>query len=380
MTVFKTFLKVLKACRVPIILYTVILICFGGFNMQTSDTAVSFVASKPDVLIISEEDNQGITKNLIEYIEANSNIKEIQDGEEAVNDALFYRDINYIIYIPAHFGQDLMAGKDPQIQVKSTGDYNASLAEMMLTEYIKTAKAYASELTAEAELVDKMNETLSKRATVEITSNLDSNALSKAAFYYNFANYSILAGCVYVICLILSSFREQKIYKRTMISSMNYKKYNRILLFANGLFALVLWGFYVLLSFVLVGKIMFTMHGLFYIINSLIFTLCGVTIAFLIGNLVNNKNALNGIVNVVALGSSFLCGAFVPMQWLPDFVIKIAHILPSYYYISSNELLTELENFSVGAMRPILINMGMLAVFMVIFTAAANIAARKKIG
>ena len=37
MTVFKTFLKILYACRIPILTYTIILIIFGGINMQTSD-------------------------------------------------------------------------------------------------------------------------------------------------------------------------------------------------------------------------------------------------------------------------------------------------------------------------------------------------------
>ena len=137
---------------------------------------------------------------------------------------------------------------------------------------------------------------------------------------------------------------------------MNYKEYNRKLLLSNSLFAIVLWFFYVSLSFILLGDIMFTAHGLIYIINSFIFTLCTLTIAFLIGNLVSNKNAINGIVNVVALGSSFLCGSFVPMEWLPDSVLKIAHILPSYWYIKTNELLKTMETFNLETMKPILIN------------------------
>ena len=69
-----------------------------------------------------------------------------------------------------------------------------------------------------------------------------------------------------------------------------------------------------------------TKEGLIYILNSFIFTICATTMSFFIGNLITNKNAVNGIVNVVALGSSFLCGAFVPMRWLPDSVLKIAHV------------------------------------------------------
>jgi len=378
MTVFKAFSKVLNKCKVPIIIYTCILVFFGAFNMQTSEQSTSFIATKPDILIINNDQEEGITKNLINYITENSNIIEIKDDEQAMNDALFYRDVNYIIYIPENYRQNFLNGENPEIEIKSTGDYQSSLAEMMLERYIKVANIYQKNITSEEELINTINETLSKQTEVEITSKLDTTNLGKAAFYYNFANYSILAGCVYVICLILSSFKEEKIAKRTIISSMNYKSYNRKLLLSNSIFAFVLWIFYVILSFVLIGDIMFTKYGLIYIANSFVFTICAVTIAFLIGNLVNNKNAINGIVNVVALGSSFLCGAFVPMQWLPDIVLNIAHVLPSYYYISSNEMLKELEIINLETAKPILINMGIILIFIIAFVIFSNIIARKK--
>ena len=191
-------------------------------------------------------------------------------------------------------------------------------------------------------------------------------------------NYSLLAGLVYVICLILSSFNEQRIKKRTIISSMKTSEHNRKLLLSNGLFAIILWMFYVILGFILIGDIMFSLHGLIYIINSFIFMLCSLTIAFLIANLVNNKNAINGIVNVVALGTSFLCGAFVPMEWLPNSVLNIAHILPSYWYIKTNEILKELEVFNFETLKPIIINMGIVLLFSILFIVITNIISKKK--
>lgn len=378
MIVFKTFLKVLNKCKAPIIIYTVILILFGIFNMQTSENSTNFVASKPDVLIVNQDKEEGITKNLIKYIKENCNIKEVKDDEQAINDALFYRDLNYIIYIPENYRNDFLNGENPEIQIKSTGDYQSSLTEMMLERYIKVANIYQKNITSENDLIEKINETLDKQTDVKVTSKLDTNNLKKATFYYNFANYSILAGCVYVICLILSSFKEENVSKRTIVSSMNYKKYNRQLLLSNCLFAVVLWIFYVILGFVLVGDVMFTAHGLLYIANSFVFTMCAVTIAFLIGNIVNSKNAINGIVNVVALGSSFLCGAFVPIEWLPDFVLKIAHILPSFYYISSNELITELEIINFDTIKPVIYNMGAVLIFAIVFVILSNIVSRKK--
>ena len=378
MTIFKTFLKILNKNKFIIILYTVFLIGFGGFNMQTSDNSTNFVASKPDIMIVNYDEEKGITKDLIKYITDNSNIIELNNNEEAINDGLFYRDVNYVIYIPENYSKDFMDGKNPEINIKSTGDYQSSFAEMLLSRYIKVANIYQKSIKNEDELISKINETLSKQSEVEITSKLDTDSLAKATFYYNFASYSILACLVYVICLILSSFKDIKIQKRTIISSTDYRKLNRQLLLSNSLFSIILWGVYVALSFVLIGNIMFSNQGIIYLINSFIFTICATTIALLIGNLVSNKNAINGIVNVIALGSSFLCGAFVPMEWLPDGVLKIAHILPSYYYISSNESLKTLEVFNLETMQPIITNMIVILGFSIIFIILTNIVSKRK--
>lgn len=378
MTVFKTFLKVLNASKMPIIMYTVILIFFGGFNLKNNNNSTNFVASKPDILIINYDSEEGITSSLIDYITKNSNIVDIKDDENAINDALFYRDVNYIIYIPANFRTDLLAGKNPKIEVKSTGDYQASLAEMMLEKYIKLANIYINTYNNEQKIIESINSTLDSETEIMMTSTLNIDSLEQMASYYNFANYSILAGCVYVICLILSSFKSEAISKRTIISSMNYKTYNKKLLLSNSLFAIVMWLFYVLLSFILIGNSMFTIHGIMYIVNSFIFTICALSLAFLIANLVNNKNAINGIVNVVALGSSFLCGAFVPMEWLPEQVLTLAHILPSYWYIKTNEALKITEVFNIDTLKPILTNMFVIIIFIFLFIIITNIISSKK--
>lgn len=378
MTVFKTFLKVLNRCKLPVILYTVLLLFFGGFNMQTSDQNTDFTASRPDIFIINSDENVGITKGLIDYLTENCNIVDIKNDEESVNDALFYRDVNYIIYIPENYGDDFIQEKEPEIEIKSTGDYQASYAEMLLSRYLKVAKIYAGYTDNENELTSKISETLSTQTEIKVTSKADTDSLSKASFFFNFANYSILAGCVYVICLVLSSFKDEKINKRTAISSMNINKFNRQLLLSNGFFAVFLWMFYVLLSFVLVGNIMFTEYGILFILNSFIFTFCALTIAFLIGNMVKNKNAINGIVNVIALGSSFLCGAFVPSEWLPDSVLYVAHILPSYWYINTNDLLKNSEFLNSETLRPMIFNMIIIIAFSILFIVLANIVSRKK--
>ena len=378
MTVFKTFWKILNKNKVTVIIYTVILLIFAFTNMRTSEQSMSFQPQKPDILIINDDEEQGITKDFIQYIKDNSTIKKIANNEEAINDALFYREVNYVIYIPANYNEDFINGKNPEIKVKSTGDYQAAYAEMMVSRYIEVANKYQKNMKDEEELISKIDETLSNQIEVEITSKLDSTALQKTTSYYNFASYSLLACLIFIIGLILNSFNEEKIRKRTIISNTNYKKHNRILLLSNCCYSLIIWLFYVMISFIIIRDVMLTKTGLIYIINSLVFTLCITAFSFLIGNLVNNKNALSGIVNVISLGSSFLCGAFVPMRWLPDFVLKIAHFIPTYYYISINENLKTLEKFNYETIKPIITNMSIMIIFAAVFIILTNILSKQK--
>lgn len=377
MIIFSTFLKVMKSCLASVIVFTVILILFGIFNFQTNDSSINFVATKPDVLIINNDVDKGITKSLIDYISDNCNIVKLA-VDDSVNDALFYREVNYIITIPKGFRDSFLARNSLDIEVKSTGDYQASLVEMMLEKYLKISNIYFQRFYNEDENIVKINETLKTQSSIFITSELNTDSLAKLSFFYNFANYSILAGCVYVICLILSIFKEKNIIKRTVISSINYKKYNRYLLLSNSLFVILLWMFYVVISYFLVGDVVFTTHGILCIINFFIFSIVALSLAFLIGVLITDKNAVNGVVNVISLGSSFLCGAFVPIEFLPDFVLKIAHVLPSYYYIKNNTIITSLEIFDINALKPVIFNIIVMLLFIVLFVILTNVVMRKR--
>lgn len=378
MIIFKTFLKVLYKCKGPIILYTVILLFFAAFSLQSNDTGTSFSASKPNIYMQNEDTEGAISIGLMKYMKGNCNLVGLKNTKEAIDDALFYRDVSMVITIPKHFHEEFMLGKMPQLEIQTTQDYNASLAEIMLERYLSSASFYQQAGYHDEELINHIEAAMNLKSEVEMTSSLDNEGLSKAAYYYNFSNYSIIAGCIFVICLILTSFKNEMIAKRTLISSFSYRKLNRLLLLSNGLFALVLWLFYVLISIVLLKDVMLTAHGGVLILNSLLFTCCAVAMAFLIANLVTNKNAINGIVNVVALGSSFLCGAFVPAEMLPDIVLKIAHILPSYWYINTNNLITGIETVNMEAMQPIFINMIVICAFTLFIIIASNIIAKRK--
>ena len=378
MTVFKTFFRIVNKLKPTIILYTALLIIFGAVNMKTSDNNINFVNSKPDILIINQDVNKGLTKNLIDYMKKNSNIVKVENNEEKINDSLFYREVSYVIYIPKDYRKNVLLGKNPKLDIKKTDEYDAHLSEMMLKRYIKLQNIYNEEAGSEDELITLINDNINDDVNIKITSKVDTSKTYNIAYYFNFASYSILAIIIYIICLVLCSFKEESISKRINISSINYKSHNNKILLASIVFSSIVWLLFVIIGVTIVGDIMFSIRGLISIINSFIFTFCALTLSILISSITNNKNAISGIVNVIALGSAFLCGAFVPAEYLPSSVLNFAHILPAYYYINSNDLLKNIDVINISSMHPIIINMVIIIIFSLLFIILNNVVTRKK--
>lgn len=378
MTVFKTFWKIVNKYKGTIILYTVMLISFGGINLASNDTTTTFTSTLPNIAIVNNDQNSVLTNNLISYLSENSKVVDIENDEEKINDALFYRDVSYVVYIPKNYTNDVLKGMNPTINIKSTNDYTSSLEEMMLTDYLNLQNTYLKLTTDQAKLTNYINDTLKDKSEVVLTSKVDTKSLSKVSRYFNFASYSILAVVIFIITLVLTSFKEKTVNKRIVVSSMNYKKHSGLILKSSLLYALIVWVLFSLLAIILLGKSLLNIRGLLLLLNTLIFTLQALTFALLISSLVNNKDAIGGIVNVVALGSAFLCGAFIPSMYLPEKVVSISHIFPAYYYNNSNDLVTSLEVINLTTLKPFITNIMMMLVFMLVFIVLNNFVIKYK--
>ncbi len=378
MIVFKTILKILNKLKGLIILYTIMLISVTLAN-QTSDNVDSFEEVKPSVIIVNNDKSKnGVTNHFIKYLENHMEVKDIDTGnEEKIDDALFYRDVSLVVYIPDGFGDDLLDSKDVSVEYKISGDKGSSYGKMLVQNYFDSFNIYNNYYDGD-ELFDRLDNALNLDVNVEVKNKLDTNSLSRMARFFNFLNYAILAGCVYSISMILASLKSENVRKRTIVSSYDYKKYNRIVLGACSIVIIGMWLLYMILALIIFKDLFISMNGLWYVINSFVFSLCSLCIGFLIGNITQNKGAISGIVNVVSLGSSFLCGCFVPFEFMPDYVIKIAHIFPTYYFVINNEALKVMDNFSLSSVSPLILNMGIVLIFGVCFVIITNYVSKKK--
>ena len=374
MTVFKTYWKIVKKNLGIIILYTVMLLVFGTMNLKTNKNSFEYVSSKPDIIIVNNS-NGIITDNLISFLKTNANVKNITD-ETDIDDAVFFRDANYVIYIPKEFENKLESGKEVNIDIKTNNSYDSYIASELLNKYLDVFSKYMNLYNDKVLAIQKLDNTLNKKAGVVIENKTNLN--SKTSLFYNFSSYSIMAIVIYIICLVLSSFNDEKISKRTNVSGMNYKTFNNYLYISSFTFTFIIFIVYLILSFLILKNSILNINGFLYSLNMFIFFIVSFTMAILISNLVKSKGAISGVINVISLGSAFLCGAFIPVKYMPSFALKIAHIFPTFYFIDNNEYIASLQNFDKASYEFVLKNFIIMIIFIIFFLILNTLVTRFK--
>ena len=374
MTIFKTYWKIVKKNIGIIILYTVMLLVFGTMNLKANKNSFEFISSKPDIIIVNNSSGI-ITDNLISYLKTNANVKNITN-ENDIDDAVFFRDANYVIYIPKEFENKIENGKEFNIDIKTNNSYDSYIASELLNRYLDVFSKYMNLYNDKILAIQKLDNTLNKKASVIIENKTNLN--SKTSLFYNFSSYSIMAIVIYIICLVLSSFNDEKISKRTNVSGMNYKTFNNYLYISSFTFTFIIFIVYLILSFLILKSSILNINGILYSLNMFIFFIVSFTMAILISNLVKSKGAISGVVNVISLGSAFLCGAFIPVKYMPSFALKIAHIFPTFYFIDNNEYIASIQNFDKASYEFVLKKFIIMTVFIIFFLILNTLVTRFK--
>lgn len=390
MIVFKTFWRIMKRYWWIVFIYVAILTSLSVINLNAA-RVTDFVDTKPEITIVSQDSSdlaaKPFTKNFLDYLSKNTKIINLKESE--TTDALFYQEISMILYLPEDLESKILSGQKVTLDYRTSGNYTAELSKNLIKRYFElqrteilesknSSKEQSNFLSENSEkIISNLNQRLDQSPTVRLASKNATN-LSKIAAFFNFASYTIMAIILYVTCFINASFNKSTVKKRTMISSLHLKKYNFSLLLANSIFAFSIFALLTTLSFFVLGDIVLTPFFIFEILNILLYTLAALTLAELVSTFNLSRDAVSGVVNLLSLAPAFLSGAFVPTYFLPSFVLTIAHIFPTYWFIDTNNKITTMTEFSFNSFLTILPNLLVLVLFSIIFIVANLVLSKKK--
>ena len=390
MIVFKTFWRIMKQYWWIVFLYVTILTSLSIINLSAAPVT-DFVDTKPEITIVSQNPSdlatKPFTKNFLNYLSKNTKIIDLKESE--TTDALFYQKISMILYLPEDLESKIISGQKITLDYRTSGNYTAELSKNLIKRYFElqrteilesknSSKEQSNILSEDSEkIISSLNQRLDQSPTVRLASKNATN-LSKIAAFFNFASYTIMAIILYVTCFINASFNKSPVKKRTMASSLHLRKYNFSLLLANSIFAFSVFVLLTTLSFFVLGNIVLTPFFIFEILNILLYTLAALTLAELVSTFNLSRDAVSGVVNLLSLAPAFLSGAFVPTYFLPSFVLTIAHIFPTYWFIDTNNKITTMTEFNFSSFLTILPNLLVLVLFSIIFIVANLVLSKKK--
>ncbi len=349
MQVYKVFFRILNKQKIRIIMYLAIFLSISVVvSLQGEETQEGVFKAQSQKIAVFDDDGSELSRGMVRYLSEGNEIIKIDDEKETIQDELYNRNITGVIRIPKGYEESFTGdGNVMKVQVISIpATISAEILKSMVNRYSSIAKAYRA---GGFDLQQAAQKTVSVcKEEVSVSLSEGAKESSHEAMYYFFAYFPYIFISISVVGIgaILVVFHNKEVRERNIcscypLSRMNMELYTAMVITEIGFcfcyFIVVLLG---MRDFQL-----FSFQGMLYCLNTLCFMVVTLGIVFLIGQMVKKAPALNMISNIIALGMSFLCGIFVPLEYLGEGLVKVAHFLPAYWYITSA---VEIDSYTAG--------------------------------
>ncbi|WP_276907605.1 ABC transporter permease [Peptoniphilus duerdenii] len=356
MKVFKNYFKITWAHKTSIILYTIIFIVLMSFFTKTTNES-SYKSVDVNIYLEDNADTQ-LSRALYDYLDKNTNI--VKMDKDLVEDKLFYNFISAAIEIPKDFDTTREA-----LYKSAPDDSYATNVENKINIYLSQVDAYEKAGFTEDEAIKNTDDDLDKKVEVNIKSGGAGVKKDTSRYYFNFLNYVLLSQIILIVSTIVKVYKAKPILMRNIVSPLPKTRINLEMMFGHIVVGLAAWILYMALFVIMYRYDFSKTHINLMMLNSFVFTISVVSMAVMIASVIKDFNAIQGVMNVVGLGSSFLCGAFVPQEILGKTALTIGKIFPSYYFIKNNEILA--EDPSLSTIIPnMMIVLGFAAAFIIV--------------
>ena len=348
MQVFKLYFKLLKSYKGVVILYFVIFMAVAVIMTKNlaADSNVSMKETKLDIMIV-DEDKKTLGGALEEYFGSRHDLVEMEYDKEQITDALYWRKLDYVLVIPEGFEESILSDEIDDMELenmKVPGYYDAVFFESELSMYTAKLKGLLAAGYSMEEAEEQLVKLQEEKTEVKIASFVNEKQNDICTVFFAYVPYLFITLGMNGIGLILIVFNEQKVKDRMECSCTTMQE--RIAGLAGGIlvFGIIMLAAVVAVAGVLSKGSIFTDNRFpYFLINMLAMLLFGLSLGFFAGTIAKNKDAMNGLVNVISLALCFLGGVFVPQEFFSETIIKVAKFFPTYWYVATNN--------SIGAMK-----------------------------
>ena len=377
MTVFKCYMKILKQNITLVIIYLTIFFSVAmvmQFAAGKSEDSL-FENTSIDLGVVNE-DGGALSQGLVDYLSGIHNVVLMENDPEVLQENLFYRNVEYIIRIPADFYKACMINGESLKVTKVPDSYSSFYVDQQISSYLNTIQTYLAAGFSQAEAIQAMK-TESHEKVTKLTFDSGTGTAAPFTYYFRYIPYLFLGALCYTMGYILMAFKKGDIQKRMEASAISVKRQSMEGLLAMGIIGIALWLMGIV-GVTVMYKSSFWQSELcmYYVLNTLAMLVVALSLSYLIGMFITNSNILSGVANLVSLAMCFLCGVFVPMDVMDKSVLKFAQFLPVYWYEQVNDILSRHHSLNPELLGRIRMGMGIQLLFAAAFVSLILVVSR----
>ncbi len=362
MQVFKLFFKILKTQLTQIIMYIVIFIFIAYIVAGSPSAMTGYSEQKQDISVVDEDctKTSGALKNYL--LSCNSQIELDSYDFETIQDELYNRNTTNVIFIPKGFEDAVLSGDTEEILdiYNIPGTMSANIVTGQANNYINVLNSYTAAGISIEDAVERTSETLNKKTDISFISD-SGESDSPLSLFLTYIAYVFITIAVNGVSPVIQVLNKPALRRRFNCSSCKIVRSNAGLISGISIFGIAICAVFSAAALITHGSELLSVKGLLCILNMGIYMAVSLSIAYLIGSVTVSANIISMLSNIIGLGFSFLGGVFVPIELLGDEIIKIAHFLPSYWYVIVKNSIFNLGNGSTYL--DILQGMGIMLTF-----------------
>ena len=335
MQVYKVFFRILNKQKGQIIMYLGIFLGIALLaSSQGKETGKMDFEPSSYQFAVFDEDHSAVSKALVQYLERDNEKMTIEDSKESIQDEIYNRNVHCVLRIPENFGASLKEGGSlKKIEIFGVpGTIYKQTFESLTAQYITVLRGYLAGGYSEEQAIRKAAEAKEREVSVTVQES-GSTEHSKLYFFFAYVPYILLSLCIVGISPVLVVFHKREVKERIQCSSYSLMRMNRELILGTITAGVIFGILFYLCALLGAGGELLSFKGVLFGINTFAFLLVSLSIVFLLGQVLNKTTSISMVSNVLSLGMSFLTGVFVPLEFLGDGIIRLAHFLPSYWYI-----------------------------------------------
>ena len=379
MRVFNTCMLIMKRNLGAMLMYIIIFIpmLIVMSVLSSKQYNLNFEEAKPEYTIINHDVDTPVTEGLEKYLSSKGSEVKLEDNREALQDASFFHETEYIIIIPEGFSKALFTDAPMELETVQTPDSTDSYyMRLLVDQYFNLVTGYhkAAPELGEAEIAARTLNDLSIETAVEKINYTGSTPVSeKLRTFFRFVPYILMMIIILCTSTIMMAFSKPQLRMRNMSSPLRPFSLSMQLILYYCIISLICWVLICLLGLIvninsLSGMDPRILALLF--LNTFIYMIVSIAVSSMVCSFIKNETVQNAVANILSLVFCFLGGIFVPLEMFDSTLSAVGKFIPTYWYSMTLDSICSLSVFTRESITPImtymLLQLGFAATFICI--------------